>query len=435
MFYIALVVFVFTYFLIISGKIPSVLAALFGGFLMVVLQILPSESAFKAIDMNVIFLLVGMMIIVNITSDTGLFQWVAIKMAQFVKGRPFPLMLLLAIVTAVFSSLLDNVTTILLIAPVSILIAEQLEIDFIPFLIVEAIASNIGGTATLIGDPPNILIGSAAKLSFNEFIIHMTPVMLIILAISLFNFWIFFGKSMKVSRDLRAKVMEMDTSKVITNKPLLIKALIILFFIFAGFLSHSFINIEPSFVALGGAIFLMVISRKDPEDIFKAVEWPTLFFFIGLFILVEGLVEIGFISILADNAIKLTNGDLKKTSLLILWLSGVASAIIDNIPYTATLIPMIGDENTGIIHSMLVNHEGHSLEVIRYALWWALSLGACLGGNGTLIGASANVVAAGIASKSGKTLSFWTFTKYGALITFQSLIIATIYLWLRYLKF
>ncbi|NLK62188.1 MAG: ArsB/NhaD family transporter, partial [Fusobacteria bacterium] len=405
MFYIALVVFVFTYFLIISGKIPSVLAALFGGFLMVVLQILPSESAFKAIDMNVIFLLVGMMIIVNITSDTGLFQWVAIKMAQFVKGRPFPLMLLLAIVTAVFSSLLDNVTTILLIAPVSILIAEQLEIDFIPFLIVEAIASNIGGTATLIGDPPNILIGSAAKLSFNEFIIHMTPVMLIILAISLFNFWIFFGKSMKVSRDLRAKVMEMDTSKVITNKPLLIKALIILFFIFAGFLSHSFINIEPSFVALGGAIFLMVISRKDPEDIFKAVEWPTLFFFIGLFILVEGLVEIGFISILADNAIKLTNGDLKKTSLLILWLSGVASAIIDNIPYTATLIPMIGDENTGIIHSMLVNHEGHSLEVIRYALWWALSLGACLGGNGTLIGASANVVAAGIASKSGKTLS------------------------------
>lgn len=341
MFYIALVVFVFTYFLIISGKIPSVLAALFGGFLMVALQILPSEAAFKAIDMNVIFLLVGMMIIVNITSDTGLFQWVAIKMAQFVKGRPFPLMLLLAIVTAVFSSLLDNVTTILLIAPVSILIAEQLEIDFIPFLIVEAIASNIGGTATLIGDPPNILIGSAAKISFNEFIIHLTPVIVVILAIALFNFWLFFGRKIKVSRDLRAKVMEMDTSKIITNKPLLIKALIILFFIFAGFLSHSFINIEPSFVALGGAIFLMVISRKDPEDIFKAVEWPTLFFFIGLFILVEGLVEIGFISILADSALKLTNGDLTKTSLLILWLSGIASAIIDNIPYTATLIPMI----------------------------------------------------------------------------------------------
>ena len=247
----------------------------------------------------------------------------------------------LAIVTAVFSSLLDNVTTILLIAPVSILIAEQLEIDFIPFLIVEAIASNIGGTATLIGDPPNILIGSAAKISFNEFIIHLTPVIVVILAIALFNFWLFFGRKIKVSRDLRAKVMEMDTSKIITNKPLLIKALIILFFIFAGFLSHSFINIEPSFVALGGAIFLMVISRKDPEDIFKAVEWPTLFFFIGLFILVEGLVEIGFISILADSALKLTNGDLTKTSLLILWLSGIASAIIDNIPYTATLIPMI----------------------------------------------------------------------------------------------
>jgi len=433
MFYLGIAIFIFTYLLIITEKIPHVLSALLGGFLMVALGILNSEKAFHSIDMNVIFLLVGMMIIVHITSETGLFQWVAIKIAQQVKGNPFPLMFLLILITALFSALLDNVTTILLIAPVSILIAEQMELDSIPFLIAEAIAANIGGTATLIGDPPNILIGSAAKLSFNEFILNLTPPVLIILIITIVNLWFFFGRKMKVSRDLRAKIMEMDTTRIIRDKKLLIKSLSVLGIVFLGFLTHSITHIEPSFVALGGAILLMILSKKEPEEIFKSVEWPTLFFFIGLFILVEGLVEIGFISQLADKALHLTGGNLSKTSILILWLSGFASSIVDNIPYTATLIPMIGSENSGIIKSIVTNSP-HDLQTVRYALWWALSLGACLGGNGSLIGASANVVASGIASKSGKELSFLKFTKYGALITVQSLIISTVYLWLRYLQ-
>ncbi len=432
MFYLGITIFVFIYFLIITEKIPHVLSALLGGVLMVSFGIINTEKAFHSIDMNVIFLLIGMMIIVHITSETGLFQWVAVKIAQKVKGNPFPLMFLLVVITAVFSALLDNVTTILLLAPVTILIAEQMELDSLPFLIAEAIASNIGGTATLIGDPPNILIGSSAKLSFNEFLLNLSPIVFIILIVTIFNFWLFFGRKMKVSRDLRAKIMEMDTSRIIKDKSLLYKSLGILGIVFIGFLTHSITHIDPSIVALSGSILLMIFSKKDPEEVFKSVEWPTLFFFMGLFILVEGLVEIGVIKLLANNALKITGGDLSKTSILILWLSGVASSIVDNIPYTATLIPMIGGEH-GIIDTIVAAGD-HSREVVRYALWWALSLGACLGGNGSLIGASANVVAAGIASKSGRELSFMKFTKYGALITFQSLLVSTLYIWLRYLK-
>jgi Na+/H+ antiporter NhaD/arsenite permease-like protein len=422
-------IFIFTYYLIITEKIPHTLSALLGGVLMVTLKILPSEKAFRSIDLNVIFLLIGMMIIVHITSESGLFQWVAIKIAKTVRGEPFPLMLFLMVITAIFSALLDNVTTILLLGPVTILITEQLKIDSIPFLIAEVIASNIGGTATLIGDPPNILIGSASKLSFNEFALNLSPIAIIILIVTIINFKFIFGNKMHVARDLKAKVMDIDASRALRDKKLMITSLIVLFFVFIGFLTHSITHIEPAFVAFGGAVVLMIVTKKDVEEIFKTIEWKTLFFFIGLFIMVEGVVEIGAIDILANHALKLTGGDLQRTSILILWMSAITSSVVDNIPYTATLIPMI---KTGLIPNISAAHPEIPLQIIRYSLWWALALGACLGGNGTLIGASANVVAAGIASKSGKNLSFMTFTKYGALIMIESMILSTFYLWFRF---
>jgi Na+/H+ antiporter NhaD/arsenite permease-like protein len=422
-------IFLFTYYLIITEKIPHTLSALLGGILMVLLKILPSEKAFHSIDLNVIFLLIGMMVIVHITSESGLFQWIAIKIAKAVKGEPFPLMLLLMVITAIFSALLDNVTTILLLGPVTILIAEQLDIDSIPFLISEVIASNIGGTATLIGDPPNILIGSAAKLSFNEFLINLSPIAIIILIVTIINFKFIFGKKMIVSRDSKARVMELEAERALRDKKLMITSLIIIFFVFIGFLTHSIIHIEPSFIAFGGAIILMILTKKDVEVVFTNLEWKTLFFFMGLFIMVEGVVEIGAIEILADKALNLTGGNLQKTSILILWMSAIVSSVVDNIPYTATLIPMIRD---GLIPNISHLHPELSISTIKYALWWSLALGACLGGNGTLIGASANVVAAGIASKSGKKLSFMTFTKYGALIMFESIILSTFYIWFKF---
>lgn len=424
-------IFIFTYYLIITEKIPHTLSALLGGILMVLFKVLPSEKAFHSIDLNVIFLLIGMMIIVHITSESGLFQWVAIKIAKSVRGEPFPLMLLLMVITAIFSALLDNVTTILLLAPVTILITEQLDIDAVPFLISEVIASNIGGTATLIGDPPNILIGSAAKLSFNEFVINLSPIAIIILIVTIINFKFLFGKKMHVSRELKAKIMELDTGRALKDKKLMITSLIVLFFVFVGFLTHSTTHIEPSFISFGGAVILLIITKKDVEEVFTTIEWKTLFFFIGLFIMVEGVVEIGVIKMMADKALKITGGDLSKTSILILWMSAIASSVVDNIPYTATLIPMIQD---GLIPNISELHPEIAFETVRYSLWWSLALGACLGGNGSLIGASANVVAAGIASKSGKKLSFMTFTKYGALIMIESMILSTIYIWIKFLR-
>ncbi|ADO84273.1 SLC13 family permease [Ilyobacter polytropus] len=430
-FTLGICIFLFTYYLIITEKIPHTLSALLGGVLMVILKILPSEKAFHSIDLNVIFLLIGMMIIVHITSESGLFQWVAINIAKSVRGEPFPLMLLLMVITALFSALLDNVTTILLLGPVTILITEELKIDSIPFLIAEVIASNIGGTATLIGDPPNILIGSASKLTFNEFAINLSPIALIILVVTIINFKFIFGNKMKVSNVLKAKIMDIDASRALRDKNLMITSLSVLLFVFIGFLTHSITHIEPAFIAFGGAVVLMIVTKKDVEEIFKTIEWKTLFFFIGLFIMVEGIVEIGAIDILANRALTFTGGDLPKTSILILWMSAIISSVVDNIPYTATLIPMI---KTGLIPNIATSHPEISLQVIRYSLWWALALGACLGGNGTLIGASANVVAAGIASKSGKNLSFMKFTKYGSLIMIESLLLSTLYLWFRFFR-
>ncbi len=436
-FYLGIIIFLLTFYLIISERIHGAWAALLGGLAMRFFLVIEQEDLIHAIadNLDIIMLLIGMMLIVHIMSETGLFQWVAIKMAQLVKGEPIPLLMLLVVVTAVFSAFLDNVTTILLIAPVSILLAEQLELDPIPFLLAEAMASNIGGTATLIGDPPNILIASKSGLTFNEFIMHLSPLVIINLFVFLGTVWYLFGKKLTVTRELKVRIMELDASRTLKNKKLLIQSVSVMSIVLLGFFTHSITHIEPSIIAFGGAIVLTIISKQDPERVFKTVEWKTLFFFIGLFVLVEGVVKIGAINMLADHALALTKGSLKLTAMLILWMSALVSAIVDNIPYTATMIPMIGGPGGLIEKISLMNGNTPEIqETVRYALWWSLSLGACLGGNGTLVGASANVVASGIAAKSGHKISFMKFTKYGVIITLQSLILSSIYIWFRYLN-
>jgi len=428
---IGVAIFILTYVLIITEKIPHAYSALIGGVLMVFFGVLNDEQAFHAIELEVIFLLIGMMIVVHIMSETGIFQWVAIKLAQLVKGAPFPLLILLVIITAIFSAFLDNVTTILLIAPVSVVLADQLKINPIPFLIAETMASNIGGTATLIGDPPNILIGTAADIGFNEFLVNLGPLVVVNVIVLGITFWFMFGKKMSVSRELRAKIMELDPDRALTDKKVLIKSSIIMACIIIGFLTHSITGIGPAIIAFGGAVILIIIVKKDPEEIFKTIEWKTLFFFMGLFMMVQGVVEVGAIKILADKALTLTGGSVKATSILILWLSAIASAVIDNIPYTATLIPMIKDE---MIPNLAKIHPEMALNTIKYALWWSLSLGACFGGNGSLVGASANVVAASVAEKSGHPISFVQFLKYGVLITFETIVVSTAYMWFFYLN-
>ena len=417
---VAIIIFCLAYILIIFEKFPISVLAMLGAIVMVMTGVLGAEEAFRAIDLNVIFLLVGMMIMVSILAETGLFEWIAIKATQLVKGEPIPLLVLLMLATAVFSAFLDNVTTILLIVPVTIVMLENLKLDTKPFIIGEILASNIGGTATLIGDPPNILIGSEAGFSFNDFIINLGPVIIINLIVTIFLLYFFYCRKLKVSRELKAHIMELSPDRALKDKKLMYQSLVILLLVIAGFVSHEITHIEPSIIALAGAMALILVSKKEPEEIFEKVEWPTLFFFMGLFIMVEGLVEVGVIQMLAEATLSLTKGDFQKTALFIGILSSSVSPIIDNIPYTTTMLPLIKNLETAF-----PNVD---------ALWWSLALGACLGGNATLIGASANVVAANISKKNGKVISFIEYLKYGLPLTFVTIVIAMIYLNFRYLK-
>ena len=417
---VAIIIFCLAYILIIFEKFPISVLAMLGAIIMVMTGVLGAEEAFRAIDLNVIFLLVGMMIMVSILAETGLFEWIAIKATQLVKGEPIPLLVLLMLATAVFSAFLDNVTTILLIVPVTIVMLENLKLDTKPFIIGEILASNIGGTATLIGDPPNILIGSEAGFSFNDFIINLGPVIIINLIVTIFLLYFFYCRKLKVSRELKAHIMELSPDRALKDKKLMYQSLVILLLVIAGFVSHEITHIEPSIIALAGAMALILVSKKEPEEIFEKVEWPTLFFFMGLFIMVEGLVEVGVIQMLAEATLSLTKGDFQKTALFIGILSSSVSPIIDNIPYTTTMLPLIKNLETAF-----PNVD---------ALWWSLALGACLEGNATLIGASANVVAANISKKNGKVISFIEYLKYGLPLTFVTIVIAMIYLNFRYLR-
>ncbi len=418
---ISLAVFFAVYYALTTEVINQSAAALLGAMVLIIARVLSQETAFQYIDWNVIFLLIGMMIIMSITKRTGLFQYVAIKIAKFARGEPLTILILLALMTAFFSAVLDNVTTILIVVPITILIAVELGLDPVPFVIVLAIASNFGGTATLIGDPPNIMIGSAADLSFIDFIANLTPLILIVLAVSCLMVFFMFRKSLRVSNERKARIMNFDETKAIEDPVLLVKSMSVLGLVLVAFLVPGSFGLEASTIALTGALLLIVVSGfKDIEHILAEVEWTTIFFFLGLFMLVGGLVEAGVMSKISSWLIGTTAGHLRMTQFVVLWASGVLSTVVNNIPFVATMIPLLKDMGANL-----------GVEAVR-PIWWTLAVGACLGGNGTLIGASANVVAAGISAKSGHPVSFWAFTKYGILFTLMSLAISTLYVIVRY---
>ena len=418
--YIAGAVFLITYAFIISEKLNRTVVALMGGLLVIFLGILEQEKAIEMIDFNTLGLLTGMMIIVGITKKTGVFEYLAIKSAKWAEGDPWRLMTALALITAVGSAFLDNVTTVLLIVPVTFSITEELEINPIPFLITEIIASNIGGTATLIGDPPNIMIGSQTHLGFMDFLVNLAPVAIVVYLLTMIALKFIYGKRLHVKEELKQKVMEFDELSAIKDWVLLKKCLFVLGLTILGFILHQFIHMESATIALGGGVLLMLLTRIDPERVLHQVEWPVIFFFIGLFILVGGLEETGIIHGLAERALEITGGELLPTSMIILWLSAIASAFVDNIPFVATMIPLL--------HTM---SELGGLGNID-PLWWSLALGACLGGNGTLIGASANVIVAGMAEHRKHPISFLGFMKVAFPLMIMSIIVSTGYVYLRY---
>jgi len=419
--YIAMFVFLLTYAIIISEKIHRTIVALMGGMLMIFLGILHQEKAIEMIDFNTLGLLTGMMIIVGITKETGLFEYLAVKSAKWAKGDPWRIMLALATITAVASAFLDNVTTVLLIVPVTFSITAELKVNPIPFLITEVLASNIGGTATLIGDPPNIMIGSQTHLGFLDFVINLTPAVVVVYIATMIALKFIYGRGLKVEESLKQRIMEFDERSELKDYGLLKKCLVVLGLTITGFILHQFLHMESATIAMGGATLLMLITRINPERVLHQVEWPVIFFFIGLFVLVGGLEETGVIEKIARMSLEVTGGEMVTTSMIVLWLSAIASAFVDNIPFVATMIPLIKAMGTiGGISNL-------------DPLWWSLALGACLGGNGTIIGASANVIVAGMAEHRNHPISFLGFMKVAFPLMIMSIIISTGYVYLRYL--
>ena len=422
---LAVAVFVAAYILIASERIPKVTTALAGAGIILALGIASAEDAFfspeTGIDWDVIFLLLGMMIIVSILRRTGVFEYVAIWAAKRAKGSPFRVMLLLVLITALASAFLDNVTTVLLIAPVTLLVCDRLDISPTPFLIAEVLASNLGGAATLIGDPPNIIIASRSGLTFNDFLVHMAPIAALAVAALCVMLPLLFRGSFKVDPERASDVMGLDEREAIKDRRLLVICGVVLAAVFTGFVGHTVFHVEPSVVALLGAGVLLLASRSKAGDVMPGVEWETLVFFAGLFIMVGALVKTGVIGQVAEAAAAATGGDALVASMLILGVSALLSGIVDNIPYTAAMSPVVLELTHGIADPTQAE-----------ALWWSLAIGADFGGNLTAIGASANVVVLGIAARSGSPISFWEFTRKGAVVTVVTILLAAPYLWLRY---
>ena len=421
---VAIVIFVVAYALIISEKVHRTIVGLFGAMLMILFGIIDQEVAVHHIDFNTLGLLMGMMIIVNITSETGLFNFLAIWAAQKVKAQPIALLVVLSTITMVCSALLDNVTTVLLTVPITFSITSQLKVDVMPYLISQILASNIGGTATLIGDPPNIMIGSAVGLDFMAFVENLTLISVIIFILVQFILIGLYHKGLHTQPELQDKNMRLPAGAQITDHALLRKCLAVIFLTITLFVLHGSLGLESATVALSGAgLLLLLTATRDEGAIVKVlskIEWPAIFFFGGLFILVGALVETGVIRMLAAEAIKATGGNVEATAILILWMSAFASAFIDNIPFVATLIPLIQDMG----QMGLSNLD---------PMWWSLALGACLGGNGTLIGASANVVVASMSAQRGRPISFLGFMKVAMPVMIFTIIISNIYVYIRYL--
>ena len=421
---LAAIIFVVMYMVIVSEKIHRTVAAMIGAVLMMLLGILSQEVALHHVDFETLGLLVGMMVLVGVTKETGLFDYVAIKAAKSAQAEPRRILVYLCVITAVFSAFLDNVTTVLLMVPVTFSITKILKLDPMPYLLTQIIASNIGGTATLIGDPPNIMIGSAVKeLTFVMFIEHLAPIAIVCMAVVLFIMATIYRKSLVTTPELQAELMQMDEKAAITDHALLKRSLFVLGLTILGFFTHSFTHIESSLIALSGGFLLLLLAGGNEhlvEKAMHAVEWPTIFFFIGLFIAVGGLIEVGIIAQLAETAVNATGGDLTATSLLILWMSAIISSVLDNIPFVATMIPLI--QNMGAMG--ITNLE---------PLWWSLALGACLGGNGTLVGASANLIVAGMAAERGVHISFVRYFKIGFPLMLLTIALSTVYVYVRYL--
>jgi Na+/H+ antiporter NhaD/arsenite permease-like protein len=417
--YLAGGVFLVAYALIASERFDRTLIALLGGLLVVSLGIIDQEEAFAAIDFNVIFLLAGMMVLAGGLAKTGFFEYLAGQAIHLSRGEPFRLLVFLAVVTAGLAALLDNVTTVILLTPVTLSIARTLKVSPFPYLISQIFASNIGGTATLIGDPPNIMIGSAAGLDFGDFLVNLAPVVAVIMVAFLGIMWLTFGRRMEDDANRLDILATVDPASAIKDRPLMIRALIVLGLTIAGFLFHSVLGLEAATIALLGATILMIVGPLDPHETLRDIEWNTLFFFVGLFMLIEAVIHVGIVGGIADALAHAAGGRLDLATMGILWFSALASAIVDNIPYTATAIPIV----ERLIDSGL---DGN-------VLWWSLALGACLGGNLTIVGASANIVVANLAARDGHPITFLQFFRYGSGVVVASLAISTAYLWIRYL--
>ena len=420
---------ILAYIFIATEKIPKVTIALLGAGITILLGLVSQAKSIDGVlnphyfinfvDFNVIFLLVSMMIIVSISTRSGVFNYIANELLKMTKGHPIAILVALGLFTAVTSAFLDNVTTVILIMPVTFFIARQLEIDPIPYLLTEVFASNIGGTATLIGDPPNIIIGSAAGFSFMDFINNLTPVIAIIILVTLALLALVFKKKLHATAEKMQEVANIDNSKTITDKNLMIRSMIVLALVILGFVTHDITHIETCVAAMLGASFLLLFEK--PTDILRDVEWNTIFFFIGLFIIIGGVEASGGIKLMAEWILKVTQGSQEAASMLILWASGIISGIIDNIPYTATMSPM------------LVEIQKTMGAEYTTPLWWCLSLGACLGGNMTMIGAAANVIVSENAAKEGHPMFFMRFMKYGVAVVFVSLLISSIYINIKFM--
>ncbi|MFJ1969597.1 SLC13 family permease [Streptomyces sp. NPDC087903] len=420
----AIAVFVATYALIISEKIHRVGAALGGAALMLAIGATDDESAFfserSGVDWNVIFLLMGMMMIVGVLRKTGMFEYLAIWAVKRARARPFRVMVMLVVITAVVSALLDNVTTVLLVAPVTLLVCERLALSAAPFLIAEVFAANIGGLATLVGDPPNIIIASRAGLTFNDFLVHLAPLsaLLVVVLVVLCRF--LFRKSFVYDRSRAVEVMALEEREAIKDPRLLVQGLVVLALVVAGFVLHPVLHYEPSVVALLGAGLLVALSSVETGEVLGEVEWPTLAFFAGLFIMIGGLIETGVVSEISRSLADAIGDDELGGSMLLLGASAVLSGVVDNIPYVATMAPITAD----LVRNMSASGD--------HVMWWALAIGADLGGNATAIGASANVVVLGIAERNRQPISFWQFTKYGLVVTVVTVALSAGYVWLRY---
>ncbi|MEF9839621.1 MAG: ArsB/NhaD family transporter [Lachnospiraceae bacterium] len=417
--FIAIVVFLITMIVIMTERVHRAVASITGAILLLLFHILTVEKSMSYVDINTIGVLVGMMLFVAVVKNSGIFEYIAIKAAKIAKGKPWAIMVAFILITAILSAFLDNVTTVLLVGPMTLAITNILKINPVPYLMTQILASNIGGTATLIGDPPNIMIGSAANLSFVDFITNTGGAVFFVLLVTIICFRFIYGKGLMVEQENINAVMQLDERKAIKDRSLMVKSIVLIIIVVLAFIFHSQLGIESCTIALSAAAIMLLIGKQDAEEIILSVEWSTILFFVGLFIVVGGLQETGVINTLANLLMDATKGNMIMTMIIILWVSAIVSSFLDNIPFVATLIPLI-----------LTMQASGNIDVTP--LWWALSLGACLGGNGTLIGASANVVLSGISSKQGYPITFKNYFKVGFPLMLISIVISTVYLLVRF---